>query len=91
MSMNKQLSQGQTVTLLSVTLLLLGLLLWNAIVGRIQSVTTRQGVEVAPVQEVVVAGERPPVTAAPTGQLTDEQARRREALESMKWSAQHQR
>jgi predicted negative regulator of RcsB-dependent stress response len=91
MSLQKQMSRQQGTALIAAFVLSLGALFGFAAWLRARPSAAPQAVEVAPVQEEVVATPREVAPAAPAGQMSDEQARRRELLESMKWSAQHRR
>lgn len=91
MSLQKQVSREQGIALVVafvvVLVALFGLSAW--LKSRPQAAP--QAVEITPVREEVVAEQRESVPQAPGGPMTDEQSRRQELLESMKWSAQHQR
>jgi len=91
MSLQKQVSREQGIALVVAFVLALGGLFGFAAWMRSRPQAAPQAVEIAPVREEIVASPREEAPHAPGGQMTDEQARRQELLESMKWSAQHQR
>ena len=91
MSMQRQISREQGIALVVAFIGALGALAGLSAWVRNQPRTAPRAVEMTPVREEVVAGPREEAPQAPGGPMTDEQARRQELLESMKWSAQHQR
>lgn len=91
MSLNKQIGREQGMALVVAFVVALGALFGVSTWLRSRPQAAPRAVEIAPVREEVVAGPREEAPQAPGGPMTDEQARRQELLESMKWSAQHQR
>ena len=91
MSLQKQVSRQQGIALVVVFVLALGALFGVAAWLRSRPQSAPQAVEIAPVQEEIVASPREETPRPPGGSMTDEQSRCQELLESMKWSAQHRR
>jgi uncharacterized membrane protein len=91
MSLQRQISREQGIALVVAFIVALGALAGLAVWVRNPTRTAPRAVEITPVQEEVVAGPREETPHTPGGPMTDEQARRQELLESMKFSAQHQR
>jgi hypothetical protein len=91
MSLQKQVSREQGIALVVAFLFVLGGLCGLAAWLRSRPSVAPPAVEMAPVREEVVASPREEAPHPAGGPITDEQARRQELLESMKWSAQHQR
>lgn len=91
MSLNKQISREQGMALVVAFIVALGALAGLSVWVRNQPRTAPRAVEIAPVREEVVAGPREEAPREPGRPMTDDEARRQELLESMKWSAQHQR
>lgn len=89
MSMNKEVGRPQAIALTVAFLLLLGLLFWAGARFRSSSAIAVAPVEQKPVAEEVVASPRDETASAPTGPMSDEAARRREALENLKFGVQH--
>jgi hypothetical protein len=88
MALDQKLSKGQTAAISTVVVVVVGLLIWGAIMLRTRPATTVRPREVAPSPEAVVAGAREePVPAGPP--TSAEQARRQEALQNLKWGARH--
>jgi hypothetical protein len=91
MSLQMQMSRQQGIALISAFVLALGSLFGFAAWLRSRPRVAPRAAEIAPVREEVVASPREVAPQPPGGQMTDEQSRRQEALESLKWSAQHRR
>lgn len=91
MSLQRQVSREQGIALVVAFVAVLGALAGVAAWVRNPARTAPRAVEIAPVREEVVAGPREETPQAPGGPMTDEQARRQELLENMKFGAQHQR
>jgi hypothetical protein len=91
MSLQKQVSREQGIALVVAFVLVLASLFGVAAWLRSRPQAIPQAVEIAPVREEIVAGPRDEAPRPSGGAMTDEQSRRQELLESMKWSAQHQR
>lgn len=88
----KEFTKKQGVAIVTAVVVTAGLLLWGGKQLLSASPQATAPVEMPAVQEQVVAGERvdEPQPAA-SGQMTDEQARRREALENLKYGVTQSR
>lgn len=85
--LHKELSRAQ-IAGAALLVVLVGLLIWGAV--RLQAASGAYvplPIEVSPEKEEIT-GEFVPAPSAPAGAMTDEQARRREALENMKYGMQ---
>jgi len=91
MSLQKQMSRQQGIALITAFVLSLIALFGFAAWLRSRPRAVPRAAEIAPVQEEIVASPREVAPQPPGGPMTDEQSRRQEALESLKWSAQHRR
>lgn len=87
--MNQELTPVKAGLLIAVALLSLGLLMWGALRGRMGSGAPASVREITPVREQIT-GEvtTQPVAAQP---LSDAEARKREALENLKFGVTHGR
>lgn len=85
--MNQELTPAKAGLLITVAVLGLGLLLWGALRGRMGSGAPQAAREVVPVREQIT-GEvvSQPAAAQP---MSDAEARKREALENLKFGATH--
>lgn len=88
----KEFTRKQGITIVVAVVATVGGLLWGGKQFLSRPPQAGPAVEMPAVQEQVVAGERvdAPQAARP-GQMTDEQARRREALENLKYGATQSR
>lgn len=89
--MNKELSKAQLISIVSGVVVAMGLLVFAAIQFRNRARAAPAPVELTAVREVVTAGPREEAGAAAPPPSSDETARRQEALQSLRFTAQHSR
>jgi len=86
---SKEVSRPQAIAAAVAFVALLGLLFWAGAQFRSGASAVAKPVEMKPVAEEVVASPRETPAAAPAGPMSDEAARRQEALENLKFGVQH--